>query len=672
LYLLDAQPKMGNNCQCQRSQHPVFDELIAEKRDNILPQDAVQIGQVTVAPRVNGPLSARGPVIPAPLNDAVKIETATLADVPTSQDLAEWLKRKGLDTSDWGQGDTKDVSKYWKELKLDEAGLEVWRKGDGSLQPARVTHVLRAKVCSPESYDRGVFLFNTWQQYGDGRKRTRNGLLSEKLTVSEMPIENNLHEVCRRAVEEEEMQRVVEAAMKIGPGSPAPEYDPKILCPLKVVRAVYCDHTIEVEVSKSYPGLLTIYHLYTVDIICTGLPAVDFNTLEFEHPEPGEKTKLKYVHAWVWLGWPQIQRYLFEGSTMKERMRKGAFPSVLSFRAWLERYDLDLDVWGTGIYKSVESLYAELEKEETQLELWGRFDGVPLLMRVVHLLQIKVMSSDARLGGKFLLHKWQQSRKGQFRAMDRLLVKKLSVADLPFTNEKLVEVAAKQVNEMLPCIVDAHFQFPVQDSFFEGLEPTNVEVSRMKFRDHHFDLQESQNYKKMQTMYHLYTIDVHVDGLPLADFTSLDLSKQTAVANGWRWTTWPETLDAVHSRASAFERQAEAHRKTADRCNKTVANLSDRLETLVTSRDPREIQEMRKLIGELQKNLSKTEEVIEASKALPPSMISQLAEKTIISESALETGKVIERGMIPQFNGIEKTRSLISSAASAQSLAAIN
>ena len=37
------------------------------------------------------------------------------------------------------------------------------------------------QVTSPDRYQRGIFLFNTWQQYGDGRTRTRNGLLSEKL-----------------------------------------------------------------------------------------------------------------------------------------------------------------------------------------------------------------------------------------------------------------------------------------------------------------------------------------------------------------------------------------------------------------------------------------------------------------------------------------------------------
>lgn len=40
-------------------------------------------------------------------------------------------------------------------------------------------------------------------------------------------------EVCRRAVTEEEMQRVVESTMKIGPGRPAPKYDPSYKCPLE-------------------------------------------------------------------------------------------------------------------------------------------------------------------------------------------------------------------------------------------------------------------------------------------------------------------------------------------------------------------------------------------------------------------------------------------------------
>ncbi|CAK0825008.1 unnamed protein product, partial [Prorocentrum cordatum] len=161
---------------------------------------------------------------------------------------------------------------------------EVWRQKSGELVPIRVTHVLRAKVSSPENRERGIYLFNTWQQYGDGRKRTRkNGLLSEKLCICEMPLEQNLHAVCSRAVVEEEMAFVVDSTVKVLTGKPPPAYDPDYKCPLQVVGEDFIEHTIEIETSKSYPGLMTMYHLYTVDIVCSGLPTVDFNTLEFEH-----------------------------------------------------------------------------------------------------------------------------------------------------------------------------------------------------------------------------------------------------------------------------------------------------------------------------------------------------------------------------------------------------
>eukprot|EP00438_Fugacium_kawagutii_P036389 Skav214565 [mRNA] locus=scaffold2080:58717:60748:+ [translate_table: standard] len=102
--------------------------------------------------------------LPAPLTNGELVSEASLEDVPSAEDLAQWLVDRGLDTADWGKDNTKDVGKFWK-------------------------------VTSPDRYQRGIFLFNTWQQYGDGRTRTRNGLLSEKLTTAEMPLEENLHEV---------------------------------------------------------------------------------------------------------------------------------------------------------------------------------------------------------------------------------------------------------------------------------------------------------------------------------------------------------------------------------------------------------------------------------------------------------------------------------------------
>ena len=402
--------------------------------------------------------------LPAPLTNGELVQVASLKDVPTSEDLAQWLLDKGLDTSDWGKENTKDVSKFWKEIKLNEAGLEVWKTADGTMQPVRTTHVLRAKVTSPDRYPRDIFLFNTWQQYGDGRTRTRNGLLSEKLTTDEMPLEENLHEVCRRAVTEEEMQRVVESTMKIGPGRPAPDFDPNYQCPLEVVGEHFVDHIIELEKSKSYPGLLTMYHLYTVDIICTGLPLTDLNTLEFEHADKDGNRKLKYIHAWVWLEWPQIQRYLFEGSVLKETKGKGSFADADALTTWLSQFDLHMDKWGKGTLKSVDHLFREIENEDSQLELWGRQDGVPMLMRVTHVLQLRVTSSDPSLKGKFLFSSWAEATNGKRRVTHTLPAMKLTLKDMPYDLEKFTTCAEGLLADQFTNVVDIHYRFTAETS----------------------------------------------------------------------------------------------------------------------------------------------------------------------------------------------------------------
>mmetsp|Transcript_30048 Transcript_30048/g.70022 ORF Transcript_30048/g.70022 Transcript_30048/m.70022 type:complete len:664 (-) Transcript_30048:169-2160(-) len=593
---------------------------------------------------------AQPPNIPEPLQAGGQVEVATLQDVPSAKELAIWLSSRGLDTSKWGLGDTKDVTKFWKELKLEEAGLETWRRTDKNLQPVRVVHVLRAKVCSPDSYQRGVFLFNTWQQFGDGRKRTRNGLLSEKLTISEMPLEDNLLPVCERAVTEEEMQRLTEAALRIAPGSPAPTYDPNYKCPLKVLDAHFVDHTVEFEESKSYPGLLTMYHLYTVDILCDGLPAVDFNTLEFEHAtKDGKPPKLKYIHAWVWLEWSQIQRYLFEGSTMKERKSKDAFSSAAELRTWLRPFDLDLDVWGTKTYRSVEQLWSELQKEQTQLELWGRQDGASLLMRVVHLLQLQVVSSDARQSRKFLLHMWQQSKEGHTRNINRLMAKKLSAAQLPFNEDKLVGEAWAAIEEQLPRIVDAHFRMGRGDvPTPQSAPPTKVVVRQVDFRDHHYDIEESTTFKGMLTMYHIYTCEVECEGLPLADFTSVDFARSGGpYANGWRWVTWPETVNLLHARASMLEREVEVQQQNVGAVQQQkCAALSASLKKLQAKlgKDNKDGAAACSLMDGIEKDLEalKTAQSSSVEKALPPSMVAKMAEATLISEELLLQSHVLQ------------------------------
>lgn len=589
------------------------------------------------------------------------MEEAKLDTVPTSEALAKYLADRGLDTTNWGEGDTKDVSKYWKEIKLDEAGLEIWQKVDGTKQTVRVVHVLRAKVASPEAFDRGIFLFNTWQQYGDGRVRTRNGLLSEKLSTAEMPLEDHLHEVCERAVTEEEMQRVAESLLKIGPGVKAPEFDAKYKCPLKVLRENFVDHTIELEESKSYPGLLTMYHLYTVDIICSGLPAVDFNTLEFNGPDKEGKVSLKYIHAWVWLEWAQIQRYLLEGSTLKERKKKDSFGNSDSLNEWLSQFDLDLECWGKGTYNSVEKLFEELQHEETHLELWGRQDGVPLLMRVAHVIQLKVGSTDPRQSRKFLFNTWSQTQRGDLKTVNRLMAKKVSTAHLPFDEDRFAEAAREAVAEELSYIVDVHFEInPKCMPACDDLKPSGVTVSWAAFEDHRVAVEESPSYKGVHTMYHLYSMEVECEGLPLADFGSLEFrpgkdgKQELRYAHGWRWVSWEQTLDVLQVRSKALERRSDIVRHSWDKQTTDLkAGLNDmnrlkgvlgKLGAHVPKKDPLLAEAMR-LQQELEVNLREMADKAAASdkrhqmsdsvnlaKVLPPSMLSKMSEQQIVSK----------------------------------------
>lgn len=605
-------------------------------------------------------------VLPEPLANAKKVLEATLEDVPTSEALAKWLLDRGLDTSSWGEGDTKDVSKFWKEIKLQEAGAEVWKKADGTMQPVRVTHVLRAKVTSPESYERGIFLFNTWQQFGDGRTRTRNGLLSEKLSLDEMPLEEHLHPVCERAVTEEEMQRVVESQCKIGPGRPAPEYDPNYVCPLKVVDEHFVDHIIEIETSKSYPGLLTMYHLYTVEIICSGLPIVDLNTLEFDHPDKNGYRKLKYVHAWVWLEWPKIQRYLFEGSKMKEKKRAGSFTDSQQLAIWLRQFSLELDVWGKDTYKSIDQLFRELEQEETELELWGRTDGVPLLVRVAHVLQLEVHTTDSRMEGKFLLNTWDQMPNGKASTKNRLLSQKLSLRSKPFDEEKFQEAVKNAVQEQLPYLVDMHFQInPEKLPTLDDCKAEDITVVRSKFKEHRHEVEESPSYKGLWTMYHLYAMEVECEGLPVADFASLDFSKKGSKGNkgdfkcahGLSWVTWPQVLDILHNRTTTLERSKghsvtswELQRKKNDESLQAFAGLTGAMQKLcekVSNTDPdateaaKYANELHKIINSLKTGYDEVKvwhaaTIAGRAEMLPPSMISKMAETTIADKAFLD------------------------------------
>eukprot|EP00747_Dinoflagellata_sp_TGD_P191647 gnl/TRDRNA2_/TRDRNA2_55319_c0_seq1.p1 gnl/TRDRNA2_/TRDRNA2_55319_c0~~gnl/TRDRNA2_/TRDRNA2_55319_c0_seq1.p1 ORF type:complete len:330 (-),score=83.46 gnl/TRDRNA2_/TRDRNA2_55319_c0_seq1:241-1230(-) len=225
--------------------------------------------------------------------------------------LKSWLLKHGInDVETWGEGTTKTVSALRTEVLGKEMMLELWEQPDGTESAMRVIHVLRGKVSTPQYYAEKVFACNTWQQFPDGRRRDRNALMSEKLSADELPINKNLEAVCRRAMAEE-MECVVDTTVVIDPDGDGriPEFSEDLVTPLKVMQSKLVEHTIEMEQSPSFPGLMTMYHIYTVDIVAEGLPSADFHTLEFKPPKD-DKRALKYIHAWKWLNWTTIRGYL--------------------------------------------------------------------------------------------------------------------------------------------------------------------------------------------------------------------------------------------------------------------------------------------------------------------------------------------------------------------------
>jgi len=480
---------------------------------------------------------------------------------------------------------------------------------------------------------------------GMGASASGTASSSEKLTVDETPLEDHLHEVCQRAVTEEEMARVVSSKFVIKEGSPVPEYDSQIQCPLQVEDEVLTEKTVEIEPSKSYPGLLTMYNLYTVDIICGGLPDVDFNTLEFEHEDKNGHRRLKYVHAWIWLDWPQIQRCLFEGSQLKERTKRGTFKSAEVLEAWLQPFDLNLSEWGGNGFGSVSDLFKEVENEEAWLEVWGRQDGVSLLMRVVHVLQVVVRSTDPSLAGKILVNTWSQKQDGFVRTINRVISQKLAPGQGKFDESRFKLEAERVVKEKFTYLMDASYHVDPggPQPKAEELELSGIRVCDMRFTGHHTDHEESPTYPGMQTMYHLYCVELECEGLPVHDFTScVDVGR---TVQGWRWAMWQEFVDILHARSKDIQRREAAwkqmwqyHRGQVEVCQSALARLGEALEE--PGGASAKVQELfATLSGTMQdlKDTAQQTDLLEeeardiAARALPPSIVSMMKSDSIVA-----------------------------------------
>ncbi|EKX32452.1 hypothetical protein GUITHDRAFT_121382 [Guillardia theta CCMP2712] len=187
---------------------------------------------------------------------------------PSVESLTAWLEIRDIDTSLWGQGEAKTVQEFFHEL---------WA---GECEPLtesaeRVISVVKVRILDHDEA-------GTWQLYEtkqklcrDGRTRPRNRPLAEKRRPEESSFDAAVRGV------KEELGSSIKSTSRI------------------VVKEDSLQEWTERRMSKSFPGLETVYKLSQVDVEVEGLSrAATGDTFETE--ETPELSNGK-VHTWTWI-----------------------------------------------------------------------------------------------------------------------------------------------------------------------------------------------------------------------------------------------------------------------------------------------------------------------------------------------------------------------------------
>jgi len=186
---------------------------------------------------------------------------------PSVEALTAWLEIRDIDTSLWGCGEAKTVQEFFHEL---------WAGESEQLGTAtqRVISVVKVRIL--DSNEQG-----TWQLYEtkqtlcrDGRTRPRNRPLAEKLRPGE-----RVEDCCVRGVREELGSLVGNSNVSIREGT--------------------LQHWEETRMSKSFPGLETLYKLYQLDVEVQGLTLQ--RTGEIFDTEEDPTLSTGKVHRWQWV-----------------------------------------------------------------------------------------------------------------------------------------------------------------------------------------------------------------------------------------------------------------------------------------------------------------------------------------------------------------------------------
>eukprot|EP00961_Rhodomonas_salina_P094570 1272719-Rhodomonas_salina.1 len=179
--------------------------------------------------------------------------------------LIEWLERRaGVDVSVWGEGKAKRPFDLYKELHEGESCL--------SSEGVRIVKVAKVRIMDGDHE-----LIEVRQHLRNGAVKHRNRLLAEKFKPGENPIAAAVRGI------REELGEVLDAEAAIRIGS---ERDLVI--------------TEEVDTSTSYPGLKSVYRLFTIDAqvqgLCREQTGMVFETGE-ECDVDGYCDK---IHVWEW------------------------------------------------------------------------------------------------------------------------------------------------------------------------------------------------------------------------------------------------------------------------------------------------------------------------------------------------------------------------------------
>jgi ADP-ribose pyrophosphatase YjhB (NUDIX family) len=172
-------------------------------------------------------------------------------------ELERWLSAQAVDTARWGSDGAKTVENLWQE----------YRRGEVAFQDepaARMVNVVQILLRRGD-----LLLIEIAQELDEGRMRQRGLPPSEKFIAGESPLA-----AARRGLMEE-----------------------LALDPARVESIELAGDAFKRAVeSPSYPGLLTIYTVHTVEVLGADLPAADFwlDNKAALHGDPVQR------HLWGW------------------------------------------------------------------------------------------------------------------------------------------------------------------------------------------------------------------------------------------------------------------------------------------------------------------------------------------------------------------------------------